>query len=102
MHLPLWEMSEEYLRFLLSFEKTLPLHEKSNLITKELAIKLCSMSEGLIGELTTIIRDAAVLAIKTKKEKIDLELLKKLKWQQPSHRKYKVPPQWVLEGNGNA
>lgn len=50
---------------------------------------------GLIGELSTILNEAAERAIRTKKEHIDLEILKKLGWQQPSHRKLKAPPKEV-------
>jgi hypothetical protein len=45
------------------------------------------MSEGLIGELVEILTRAAVLAVKTKKEKITIDLLDKIRWVPPSQRK---------------
>jgi hypothetical protein len=93
MLLPRWANDDDYLRLLASFETVLPLRNVSNLNEEEIATKLLSMSEGLIGELSTILNEAAELAIRTKRERIDLDLLKKLRWQQPSNRKFKTPPQ---------
>lgn len=91
MLLPRWELNHEYKRLLASFERAIPLREPSNLIQKDILMKLHSMSEGLIGELSTILNEAAEMAITSKRERIDLEVLKKLYWQQPSHRKLKKP-----------
>lgn len=92
MVLPRWTYCDDYLSLLASFETVLPLRHASNLTDEDIATKLLSMSEGLLGELSTILNDATELAISTKKERIDLDLLKELRWQQPSHRKYKTPP----------
>lgn len=93
--LPRWKIDEKakpeddpYLRLLSSFERMLPLKEPSNLSETTIALKLLSMSEGLIGELSEILRLAAVRAIRTKKEKIDVQLLDEIRWVQPSNRKW--------------
>lgn len=84
--LPRWEMGKEYLRLLASFEAMLPLKEPSNLIAPQCAQKVLGMSEGLIGEISSILKEAAIHAIKTKKEKIDIDVLNKIRWVQPSAR----------------
>ncbi len=48
--LPKWKFEEEYLRLLKSFEALLPLRNPSNLDREDLAMKILSMSEGVIGE----------------------------------------------------
>ncbi|HEX8181379.1 MAG TPA: TniB family NTP-binding protein [Pyrinomonadaceae bacterium] len=94
--LPRWNISDgvkpekdPYLKLLSSFERRLPLPEPSILAQPTIALKLRSMSEGLIGELAEVLRLATIKAIKEKKDRIDIELLDKLKWIPPSDRKWK-------------
>ncbi len=84
--LPKWQMGEEYLRLLLSFEQTTPLKKASNLIEDSIAYKILSLSEGTIGEISKVIKKAAVLAIKTKAEKITLPILDRIEYVSPSDR----------------
>src|SRR5207237_10686927 len=63
-YLPRWNMGDEYRRLLASFERMLPLKKPSHLAEEELAVKLLSMSEGLIGELSAVLIKAAVKAVK--------------------------------------
>lgn len=88
--LPKWEMNTEFLKLLASFERMLPLHYPSNLIEPTMAIQLLTMSEGIIGELSAILAKAAIIAINTGHEQIDLKLLKSVDWIQPSERKWKA------------
>lgn len=87
VHLPRWDRGAEYLKLLASFERMLPLKKPSNLIETKLADKLLAMSEGLIGELSTILVRAAVKAVKSGDEQITVKLLKSLKWIPPSERR---------------
>jgi type II secretory pathway predicted ATPase ExeA len=87
LHLPSWQMNEEYLRLLASFEQTTPLKKPSNLATTELSGLILSMSEGVIGEISRIIKKASEKAIVTGEERITKQLLNKLDWQAPSERK---------------
>jgi hypothetical protein len=84
--LPRWQMSEQYQRLLNSFERMLPLSKASDLAETEIAIKLLSMSEGLIGELSAILTKAAVRAIKNGDERITVKLLNSIRWIPPSKR----------------
>jgi DNA polymerase III delta prime subunit len=87
IELPKWNMNEEYLRLLASFERMLPLWKPSNLTETSLALKLLSMSEGLIGEISSLLTKAAVEAIKNGSECISAKLLDSIDWVQPSKRK---------------
>jgi type II secretory pathway predicted ATPase ExeA len=82
-----WKYSEEYLKLLASFEKHINLKNRSNLIAEEISKKILLMSEGIIGEISTIINKAGVVAIETGEEKITIDILNKLDWIFPSKRK---------------
>lgn len=84
--LPRWKMDEEYLRLLTSFEALLPLKKPSNLMEDRIAMKILSMSEGTIGEISTILKKSAIQAIATKKECIALDILNKIAYVAPSQR----------------
>jgi len=82
-----WNPDKEFARLLISFEKTLPLKEASNLYSKELFTTLYNMSEGMIGELSRILQKASVFALKNDKEKIDLNILNSINFIKPSLRR---------------
>lgn len=66
----------------------IPLKKASNLhMDVTLATKLFSMCEGYIGELSTLLTDAAVFAIHNKSEQITLKVLESIDWISPSARK---------------
>lgn len=85
--LPRWEFNQDFLRLLVSFERMLPLKQVSNLHAKNLAMRLFSMSEGYIGELSRLLNDAAVYAVKNKTEAITPAVLDQIDWISPSQRK---------------
>ncbi len=85
--LPKWSLNLEYRKLLVSFEQLIDLKKPSGLDSEKLAIEIMSMSEGWIGEISEIIEDAAVAAIKSGEEQITLETLKRLNWQSPSQRR---------------
>lgn len=88
--LPRWQMGTDYLKLLASFERMLPLKKPSNLVETSMALKLLSMSEGIIGELSAALTNAAVTAIKNGTESINGKTLDSLAWIQPSERKWKT------------
>lgn len=85
--LPKWRYNEDYIRLLASFERLLPLRKPSNLISEELSQKILDLSEGTIGEITMLLNAAAIEAIKSGHEKIDLSILKKVNYVRPSDRR---------------
>jgi len=84
--LPKWEMNNDFRRLLMSFERMLPLAEPSNLKQMDIAQKLHFMSEGLLGELSTLLTEAAVLAVRSGTEKIDLSVLDEVDYLSPTQR----------------
>lgn len=87
MTLPKWSMNNDYLRLLASFELMMPLKAPSRLIERPLAEQILIMSEGIIGEISSVLSRAAIAAIENKQEHITLKTLKAINWIQPSERK---------------
>jgi type II secretory pathway predicted ATPase ExeA len=87
MGIPNWDLNHEFQVLLASFECTLPLRKPSFLADERLAIKLLSMSEGTIGELSRLLVAAAKHAIRSGQERIDEKTLRAIDWEPPSERK---------------
>lgn len=87
IHLPRWEMNDEFKRLLASFEAMLPLRNPSKLQKEAILTRLYAMSEGNIGELTGVLNAAAELAIRNGSECITLDTLDKIDWTPPSERR---------------
>lgn len=85
-----WQADKNFASLLKTFEKTLPLKEPSCLMDKELLNEIHYMSEGVLGEVSEIVRDAAVLALRSGREKITKDILKGLNWERPSSRSGKI------------
>lgn len=84
--LPKWQLDDEFLQLLASFEATLPLRRASDLASEQLAPLLLVMSGGLIGELSTLLKLAARQAILSGKERVTRSLLLELRWTPPDQR----------------
>lgn len=85
-----WQWSKEFLVLLASFERLLPLRERSHLIAEPVARKLLSWSEGTIGELSRLLNRAAETAIRKGIERIDEQVLSMTEWVRPSERRQHV------------
>lgn len=84
--LPKWQMGKEFRQLLKSFEMILPLRKPSHLYEPALASKILAMSEGTIGEISTLLNLAATHAIKQKIELIDANVLNSCLYVSPSDR----------------
>jgi hypothetical protein len=84
--LPLWRMGREYRKLLASFERMLPLQRPSHLAREPLATTLLAMTEGTIGELATLLKRAAIDAIRPGAARIAASVLAGLEWEPPSAR----------------
>lgn len=73
--LPRWQEGDDFKKLLYNFEYVLPLKQASEIYKSEMASKLYGLSEGVIGELARILRSAAKHAIKTKDERITLDVI---------------------------
>ncbi|MBB3224466.1 TniB family NTP-binding protein [Pseudoduganella umbonata] len=72
-----WRLDTTYLRFLASFERTLPLAEPSNLASRELAPLIYGIGGETIGGTVKLLKAAACKAIELQRECIDADVLKK-------------------------
>ncbi|WP_324673100.1 TniB family NTP-binding protein [Hymenobacter sp. GOD-10R] len=84
--LPRWQIDEDYLRLLDTFEYRLPLRKASMLSEPKLAMDILAKTEGLFGEIHNLLCTAAEAAISNGQECITLQLLSNLDWTSPSER----------------
>jgi hypothetical protein len=75
-----WKLNTEYLRFLASYERLLPLAEPSNMASRELAPRLYAMAGETLGSTVKLLKEAASFAIESGKEKIDDDVLRRMTW----------------------
>lgn len=75
-----WQLNAEYLRFLASYERLLPLAKPSGLVTREVATRLYAMGGDAIGGTVNVLKAAAKVAIETGTECITASLLEQLDW----------------------
>lgn len=86
--LSLWSLNDkDYHNLLHTFEVTLPLREPSLLRSKKIALLILQKTDGTIGEICDFLKNIAVLAIRTGREKIDFELLQATDFQSFTERR---------------
>jgi hypothetical protein len=71
----------------LGFERALPLRKPSRLADEQMARKLLALSEGSLGELSTLLTSAAIYAVQSGGERIDEKVLAAIDWAPPSERR---------------
>jgi type II secretory pathway predicted ATPase ExeA len=79
-----WKKDMEFLRLLASFERVLPLKNPSKLTQDKITYKLLAMSHGYIGDISNILKKAAVVAIEENIERINLDILNRLNYVRKS------------------
>lgn len=89
MTLPLWEANADLSSLLASFASSFPLRRQSNLATDDTARYLLTRSEGTIGELTSLLTEAAVAAVDSGEEFINHRTLTLAEYDGPSVRRRK-------------
>ena len=98
IRIPRWGRTEETYGFLNSLEMTLPLQKPSLLSQEPVAEWLIERSEGLTREIVHLVRKGAIQAIRKGRERIDLPLLKSLKYVPASERRAEI--ERVLKAEG--
>lgn len=73
--LPRWQEGQDFRKLLYNFEYVMPLRQPSEIYKGEIPGKLYGLSEGVIGEVAKILRSAAKHALKTKEERITMEVI---------------------------
>ncbi len=81
--LPEWINDKEFRDLLATFEAYLPLKKSSNLYNNKISSIILNLSKGRIGRISAILRKTSIKAIRTKKERITLDLLKSIpfRWE---------------------
>jgi len=82
-----WANGPEYLRLLNTLEAMLPLREPSRLEEPAMAQKLLSASEGILGEVVSLVTTAAVAAVSSGAERITIEDLDDIGFMPPKERR---------------
>ena len=67
-----WRESEDFRRLLGAFERVLPLRQASDLAQRSIAQFLLAASEGLLGEVSRLLNEAAEMAIRDGSERVTL------------------------------
>ncbi len=76
LDLPKWNYGDEFLNFVSSFERAMPLPEASNLDVGAKGKIIFNRSGGVLGKVGAIIREASVYCLKNGKNKITTDILK--------------------------
>ncbi len=85
MTLPRWQIDDpDYWRLLHTYARRLPLRSASNLADPKLAAHILVRSDGLIGAVTRLLRQAAVQAVRSGHERIDREMLDQVRTTTPA------------------
>jgi TniB protein len=85
--LPRWVDDDATASLLASFEAVLPLRKPSQLAAPRLAATILARTEGTIGEMSTLLTRAAVVAIETGRECIDQTVLEAVDYHSPTERR---------------
>lgn len=90
-HLPKWKNSDDFLSLLATIQLKLKLRNEYDLTDEDLAVRVLTLTEGILGEVVALLTDLAVLAIRTGEERITVQMLKddslrKIGWVAPSLR----------------
>lgn len=97
LDLPLWHYGKTFFSFLEGTQKTIPL-EASNLTEKNIATEIFQLSEGLIGEIITIIKEATITAIMNSSERITLREIQESDYISPAASRA-IVEKILLEGD---
>ncbi len=89
MTLPLWEANADLSSLLASFSSSFPLRMHSTLAAEDMARYLLTRSEGTIGELASLLTEAAVAAVDSGEESINHRTLTLAEYDGPSVRRRK-------------
>ncbi len=82
-----WEEDQEYYSLLASYEALLPLRKQSSLTDPVVARKILDRTEGVLGEIVTLLSKAAEKAIASGEECINEALLDETSYNSPTERR---------------
>ena len=85
--LPPWRAGDEYSRLLSTLQAILPLRVPSELTQPLVAARILAASEGILGEILTLVSRAAILAIRSGTESITAAIIDETTFTPPSDRR---------------
>jgi type II secretory pathway predicted ATPase ExeA len=85
--LPLWNNDHEFMQLLISFQRILPLQKPSDLLDSDIRTLILARSEGIIGEISTLLGKATCEAIRSGKEYIDRKIIEQTDYKSPTERR---------------
>lgn len=88
--LPAWKYDHEYLSLLSSFGKIFLLKHPVNLTKPNLAKKILEMSDGKIGEISTIVKKAIIWALRYRCERLTDDVFDRIDYKSPSERRKQI------------
>lgn len=85
--LPLWKNDHEFMRLLASFQCVLPLQKPSDLLDSDIRSMILTRSEGILGEIASLLTKATCNAIRSGQECIDYKTLEQTDYRSPTERR---------------
>ena len=85
--LPVWREGKEFMALLASFAVSFPLRRPSDLQNTELARSILARTEGTIGEISTLLTQAAIAAVESGEEAITAKTLRRASYESPTERR---------------
>ncbi len=85
--LPPWKESKALYSLLASYATLLPLRMPSQLADSEVCEIILERTDGILGEMVNLLRQAAITAIRDGREKIDARLLRCTEYRSPTERR---------------
>lgn len=76
VYLTKWKLNKDFINLLATILTMLPLKKKSNILNQKAAELILEISEGYIGEIINLLKEAAKYAIRTGSERITIEEIK--------------------------
>lgn len=92
MYMPRWKSAKEVGTLLATMEKRIPLKKPSDLKSVAMLRLIQERAEDSLGDICSLVRNAAVKAIDTGDEQITEALINDLVWTPPSKRRRSVQP----------
>ncbi len=76
IYLKKWKMDKEYVSLLATLLSTLPLKKESDILNHTVATQILEISDGYIGDIVGLLKEAAIYAINNGSERITLKEIK--------------------------
>lgn len=85
IYLKKWKMDKEFVSLLATFLSTLPLKKESQILTHNTAMEILEISDGYIGDIVGLLKEAAIYAIESGSERITLKEIRECNYNSISN-----------------